>query len=316
MKLSIIIPIYNVEKYLETCLKSALGIDLPSEEFEVIAVNDGSPDGSSQILEEYKDKYPNLVIVNKINGGLSSARNAGLEVARGDYIWFVDGDDWIDTSVQNVMSFVDAYPKVDVFALCSHTVTEEGNYIERISRTLQNEANYDGLAMYKSLNFPFSGVPFYLWKHSFLQDEGLKFKEGALYDDWQFLLRAFSLMNGCVYLNEALYYYRLRGNTISNASKSFRHLHDCVETAVDYSRCLENASLNSRSVFMLNSGICKMVADAYKIIFLRIQDKEEQKKCLRYFFTKKIWLHAIIRARSYKSLIRYIMIRIRGGICL
>lgn len=92
MKLSIIIPVYNVEKYLPKCLDSILNQSF--KDFEIICINDGSSDNSLKILEEYKDKR--IIIINKENAGSGVARNAGLEIAKGEYIFFVDGDDWLE----------------------------------------------------------------------------------------------------------------------------------------------------------------------------------------------------------------------------
>ena len=95
MQLSIVVPIYNVEQYLRECLDSLYKID--GIDYEVILVNDGSKDRSREIMEEFKQSYPErTVIVDKENGGLSSARNAGMRVAKGEYISFIDSDDFID----------------------------------------------------------------------------------------------------------------------------------------------------------------------------------------------------------------------------
>lgn len=95
MELSIIVPIYNVEDYLEECLESLYNIK--NIELEIILVNDGSKDNSFKIMEKFKDMYPEkTVLINKENGGLSSARNAGMKAAVGEYISFIDSDDFID----------------------------------------------------------------------------------------------------------------------------------------------------------------------------------------------------------------------------
>ena len=95
MTFSIIIPIYNVEKYLRQCIDSVL-----AENFldcEIILVNDGSPDGCSEICDEYANKYSHIKVIHKHNGGLSDARNAGIKEAKGDYLIFLDSDDyWIN----------------------------------------------------------------------------------------------------------------------------------------------------------------------------------------------------------------------------
>ena len=93
-KISIIIPVYNVEKYLKKCLQSVINQTIP--EIEIICVNDGSTDESPQILEEFTQEDDLIKIINKENGGIASARNRGLAYATGEYIGFVDSDDWID----------------------------------------------------------------------------------------------------------------------------------------------------------------------------------------------------------------------------
>ena len=93
-KVSVIVPVYNVEKYLERCLDSLINQTL--EDIEIICVNDGSKDNSPKILEEYKNKDNRIVIFNQENAGLSVARNSGMKIAKGEYIGFVDSDDWVD----------------------------------------------------------------------------------------------------------------------------------------------------------------------------------------------------------------------------
>ena len=96
MKLSIIIPMYNVEPYIEKCLLSCLNQNIPHADYEIIVVNDGSPDGSLGIARRIASTVDNMLIVSQENGGLSAARNKGLSYAKGEYVWFVDSDDWIE----------------------------------------------------------------------------------------------------------------------------------------------------------------------------------------------------------------------------
>ena len=95
--ISVIVPIYNVEEYLPKCLDSILNQTFSN--IEIICVNDGSTDGSRKVLEEYKKRDFRIKIVDKENGGLSSARNAGMKVAVGEYYSFIDSDDWIDKTM-------------------------------------------------------------------------------------------------------------------------------------------------------------------------------------------------------------------------
>ena len=99
MFLSIVVPVYNAELYLEECLHSLFTQDLPQTDYEVICVDDGSTDKSGFILKSFSEKHPNLTIITQENSGVATARNTGLSAARGDYIWFVDADDVIQTNI-------------------------------------------------------------------------------------------------------------------------------------------------------------------------------------------------------------------------
>ena len=94
-KLSIIIPVYNTSRYLRKCLDSIVCQNIDNNLYEVIVVNDGSPDEAQDIIDEYINKYPHLLAIKQQNQGLSVARNNGLKAATGLYVWFVDSDDWL-----------------------------------------------------------------------------------------------------------------------------------------------------------------------------------------------------------------------------
>ena len=99
MLLSIILPVYNVEAYLGRCINSCLCQDLPKDNYEIIVVIDGSPDNSIEVARRFQSDNDNVKIVVRENGGLSAARNTGLEAASGDYVWFIDSDDYIEENI-------------------------------------------------------------------------------------------------------------------------------------------------------------------------------------------------------------------------
>lgn len=99
MFLSIVVPVYNAELYLEECLHSLFAQDLPASDYEVVCVDDGSTDKSGEILRVFSEKHPNLRVITQENSGVATARNTGLSAAQGDYIWFVDADDLIQTNI-------------------------------------------------------------------------------------------------------------------------------------------------------------------------------------------------------------------------
>lgn len=159
-----------------------------------------------------------------------------------------------------------------MYCFNTRTISDDGRDIGIVKRNLKDGCCYSGLDIYKAFKYPFSAVQFYIFKHSFLNNNHLLFKDGALYDDWQFILRALALMNECCYLDVIAYNYRLRGNSISTSTATFRHMHDCVETAIDYSK-LKNElgnSLSTENKLMLTKGICSMVKDAYKLAFKKL----------------------------------------------
>lgn len=112
MKLSIIVPIYNVEPYLRRCIDSILAQTFT--DFELILVDDGSPDNCPSICDEYAAKDPRIVVIHKENGGISDARNAGIDIAKGEYIGFVDSDDWIDQRMYEELIQISTKENVDI----------------------------------------------------------------------------------------------------------------------------------------------------------------------------------------------------------
>ena len=131
MKLSFIIPVFNTEDYLERCLASCLDQDLPESDYEIIVLNDGSTDGSLQVAQRIASSHPCIRIVSQENGGLSRARNAGLREASGDYVWFVDSDDYIARNCLGTLWSKCADEMLDVLGMGSFRVMQDGSVIER-----------------------------------------------------------------------------------------------------------------------------------------------------------------------------------------
>lgn len=116
-KVSIVVPIYNVEAYLSRCLDSILSQTL--QDIEVIAVNDGSTDASGEILDQYASKDTRIIVIHKKNGGVSAARNDGIQLVKGEYIGFVDPDDWIDHDMYEALYHSAVEEKADI-VMCTY----------------------------------------------------------------------------------------------------------------------------------------------------------------------------------------------------
>lgn len=157
-RLSIVIPFYNVEKYIAECLDSVYNQDIPEEEYEVICVNDASPDGSRDIVLEYQKKHTNLILVeHEVNRKLGAARNTGRRIARGKYLWNVDSDDMI---APNCLSkILDKCEKNDLDVL-----------LFGFSRRLGNINESRGINPWKNTDYVFNGLSF--WREQVLNNMG------------------------------------------------------------------------------------------------------------------------------------------------
>lgn len=208
--ISIIVPIYNVEDYLRQCLDSILEQTL--SHFEVILVNDGSPDSSGDICREYVEKDSRFHYFEKENGGLSDARNYGIERARGEYLTFIDSDDYIDplhleylynTLVNNdadisVSNYMNYHTSIDTFYL--HTF---GDYYEK---NYSSEELLDNLAILERNDLSFSTIWGKLYKRSVFSF--LRFPKGVIGEDVALIYKIYTQVQKIVYFHKDTYIYR------------------------------------------------------------------------------------------------------------
>ena len=232
MIFSIIIPVYNVEKYLRDCLDSVLGQSFA--DWEAICVNDGSSDGSSAILEEYAEKDSRFKVICRSNGGLSAARNTGMDAANGEYILFLDSDDWMEPDALKVI----AQSLNDEDMLCfsgrrffeaTNTYNEADQLVEKIYE--KGMAYYNENALLHR-DFAFVCVVLRAYRRSFLVDNGLRFKEGIFHEDNLFTPMACFYAGQVKQINACLYNYRVRANSITDSNQS-RRLLDLMGIAND-----------------------------------------------------------------------------------
>lgn len=209
-KVTIIIPVYNVEKYLEECLKSVV---LQSyKDIEIIVINDGSTDCSREICEEYQNKYDNIILINKKNEGVSVARNTGISLSTGEYIVFIDADDVVHENYIECLVYLLETECAEI-AMCEYTtdilkddinIKYKKNIVEKneVIINILSNGKYDG----------------YLWNKLFIKSiiikNDIKFQEGiTIWEDLLFVIEYLTNINYCVWLNRVLYYYRQRNNS-------------------------------------------------------------------------------------------------------
>ena len=205
-KVSVIVPIYNVEKYLEKCINSLLSQTL--EDIQIILVNDGSKDNSGNIAKEYEQNNKDRVIyVEKENGGLSDARNYGLKYATGDFIAFLDSDDYIEKNAYEEM-----YNKA---------IEENADYVEcDFIWEFHNKIRVDKQYPYKNKKEMLSFVRVVAWnkliKRQLITDNNLEFPKGLRYEDVEFTYKLIPFINKFTYVDKPFIHYVQREGSIAN----------------------------------------------------------------------------------------------------
>ena len=216
-KLSIIIPIYNVEEYLAKCLESVCrGQGLTPDEYEVIVVNDGTPDNSREIAVELAAKYPNIVIQDRPNGGLSAARNTGLDVAQGKYVIFVDSDDYLEPDcLGKAIEQLESHD-ADVLSFCFMFNLENGSVLDTTEPPPTPE--FRTFPAHDFLTHPKRCLPAackYIYKRSLFQDHDIRFYVGILHEDCEFTPRILFHAQKVLHWNKGVYWVLERAGSIT-----------------------------------------------------------------------------------------------------
>ncbi len=219
LRLSIIVPVYNVEEWVLRCLNSLYKQNIPEGEFEVVVVNDGSTDNSLQIVSNFAKEHSNVVVVSRKNGGLSAARNTGLENANGNYVWFVDSDDFIEpNSIKDILEFAEKN-KLDAMGFLFQRYFESGIIGKYEHHPKYIETVFNGEDFVCKTNFIFSPWAS-IYRRLFLRDNSLRFKEGILHEDVEFSPRAHFLSERIAHTDKIVYNYFQRDGSIMKSSRS------------------------------------------------------------------------------------------------
>ena len=211
-KLSIIVPVYGVEKYIDKCLNSLVKQSL--KEIEIIVVNDGTKDNSQKIIDKYVKKYPDKIkSYIKENGGQGSARNYGLKKATGEYIGYVDSDDFVEKDMYKKLYNKAKENNYDIVVCGNYNVSED--YQNKNIDTFINNYNTD----LENIFFGKMAVWNKIYKRDVLIKNKLEFKEKVWYEDLAFTLKAIMNSNTFAFIDEPLYDYLIRkGSTMNNSN--------------------------------------------------------------------------------------------------
>lgn len=217
--ISIIVPIYNVEKYLDRCINSI--INQSYKNIEIILVNDGSTDNSLKICEKYKLIDDRVIIINKKNGGQSEARNFGINVAKGKYISFVDSDDLIHIDMYSILYSAIIKNDSDI-SICRYKKFNSNNIDRIIHDSIQKKKNVivkhvnNEYALSKCLNT--KRITVSAWSKLYKKDifNEIKFPYGTEMEDWAIIVDLMLKCKKVALINEELYYYYYRSNSTMN----------------------------------------------------------------------------------------------------
>lgn len=261
MTLSLIIPIFNTEIYLTRCINSILNQDNFEkyiDKIEILLINDGSPDNSHVIIETYSSKYDFIKGYSKRNGGPSDARNYGLSKANGEYIWFIDSDDWIDqTSFDTIFCEIQK-EDLDILEFDSYNAIDTGNTVElRINKFYHNFTTnvISGIEVLETFGF-IAGVCFKIINKNIFEKHNILFPLNEFNED---NIISFELMQNCERykkINSLLYYYYSRqDSTTKSKSKAHqkKYYKDILNNLIRMERIIEEEKINTTMIREMQS---------------------------------------------------------------
>lgn len=278
--LSIIIPVYNVEPFIRSTLDSVYNQKVDEQLFEVIVVNDGSPDNSMDIVDEFAALHSNLTIINQDNQGLSCARNAGIKNAVGKYVWVVDSDDMItDHSIKEALHEIEKSPDVDIF--CFNLYEKRGNSLT--PTCLSSKAVYqqyygeihDGFSYCRKL--PTGVCQKFLFRKGFLEENDLEFTPGIYHEDQDFLIRCYTKAKRILPLQNIWYVYNIRESGSITSTFKIKRFHDLLWIVKNF-RMLSDKSNDFKERTILEEGVFSLT---YGLLNSKYRNNQEFKDFLK-----------------------------------
>ena len=285
-KLSIIVPVYNVEKYIEDCIKSLIQ---DVKDYEIIIVNDGSTDNSETIIKKYVNKYPELIkYYKKKNGGLFSARNYGIKKSNGEYLMFVDSDDTIEkNSLSKLYNYIDT-KEFDILVYKMNSVKDN---IKTSVQSFNNDIK-DNIKKYLVGNPSACNK---LIKKELLTKNKLEFINVTYYEDLMFLPTLVNFTQKIEFTSDILYNYYVRNNSLTNNKKYNKKMDDIFVIVNElYNKLNNKYSEEVEFIFiehlLRNAGIRYLDYEMYdKINDINRLIKEKYKKWYKNKYYKKYY---------------------------
>lgn len=220
--ISVVVPVYKVEPYLEKCVESILAQTYSN--LEIILVDDGSPDNCGKICDNFKQKDPRVCVIHKSNGGLSSARNAGIEIAHGEYIGFVDSDDTIEPYMYEKLYHAIERDNTELAVCAVNYVYEDGKILKKPGLGKDAIFNFSEAMIEMNLHRMFDMATWSKLYHRNLYDD-LRFPIGKLSEDYYVMFRILDRAQRVSYVDTRCYNYLQRKNSVTRSNK-INHDHE------------------------------------------------------------------------------------------
>lgn len=304
-KVSVIVPVYNTEKYIEKCLNSILS--QKNVEIEIIVVNDGSTDNSDKILKKFENEYPDKIkIFEKNNGGLSDARNFGISKATGDYICFVDSDDYIDEKLFETMEQY-MIQEIELIKYKCLRVDENGKHLEKVGGPVfKKETGNQAFNILYGQDVLLETAWLYLYKRDFFEKNNFFFPINKYHEDWAIVPFIIISAKSVVSTDFYGYYYVQSQDSITrnnNSEKIRNRAYDMLEHYDNYIKKLSQIDID-----MFTSQNFKIYMSNCLILKLDELPKEYHEQYIRELKKRKIFDN--IKVRNFKQLIKKILLKI------
>lgn len=291
MKLSVIIPVYNVEQWIKRCLESVYCQNLDEKDFEVLIVNDGTKDNSIEIVENFASVTSNIRIIHQKNQGLSAARNTGLANAVGEYVWFLDSDDCIEPNSLKFLLKHAIEHRLDVLCFGLNLMHDDGRKEQFDIPFVEGVMN--GSSFISRVAMP-PAAWCALYRRNFLIENKLEFMVGVLHEDQEFTPRAYYLANRIEYIPTVVYNYAQRDGSIMKSDKNARKkavdllkicdsLYDFVQKNVDTKEFAYCSMMNKIS-FAFSQSLRNYSKDCFPL--KKYKDKPYYPLLLNAFLSK------------------------------
>ncbi len=238
--ISIIVPIFNVEKELPRCIESI--INQTYDDLEIVLVNDGSTDESQKICEEYADRDNRIRLINKANGGLSDARNYGIEHSIGEYLMLVDADDYIEKDACEKLIEGFCNDSIDFVVGALREIRSGGTKYQKrtgiIAGRIYNARDFIIESINK--NEWYAPAVLNLYKRKFIDKNGLRFAKGRFFEDLEMLPRLYLNANKICYIDYYFYNYIKRDNSITTSVNTPQKTEDAIQNYIEWKRLFDS----------------------------------------------------------------------------